>query len=86
MASRFVNPKSLAATEKFMAIAAEAEMSVVTMATAWSKQHRFVASTIVGVSHEDQLPEILAASDLKLDATLMKKIDKVTREIMYPMG
>ena len=86
MASRFVNPKSLAATEKFMAIAAEAEMSVVTMATAWSKQHRFVASTIVGVSHEDQLPEILAASDLELDATLMKKIDKVTREIMYPMG
>ncbi|HIG68416.1 MAG TPA: aldo/keto reductase [Myxococcales bacterium] len=86
MASRFVNPKSLASTEKFMAIAAEAEMSVVTMATAWSKQHHFVASTIVGVSHEDQLPEILAASDLELDATLMKKIDKVTREIMYPMG
>jgi len=86
MAGRFVNPKSLASTEKFMAIAAEAEMSVVTMATAWSKQHRFVASTIVGVSHEDQLPEILAASGLELDTTWMKKIDKVTREIMYPMG
>jgi aryl-alcohol dehydrogenase-like predicted oxidoreductase len=86
MASRFINEKALAATEKFMAIAAEHEMSVVTLATAWSKQHRFVASTIVGVSHESQLPEILAAADLELDASVMKAVDKVTREIMYPMG
>jgi aryl-alcohol dehydrogenase-like predicted oxidoreductase len=69
-----------------MAIAAEAEMSVVTLATAWSKQHDFVASTIVGVSHEDQLPEIFAASDLVLDASVMKAIDAVTKEILYPMG
>jgi aryl-alcohol dehydrogenase-like predicted oxidoreductase len=86
MATRFVNEKTLASTERFMAIAAEAEMSVVTLATAWSKQHKFVASTIVGVSHENQLPEILAASDLVLDDSVMKKIKKVTREIMYPMG
>jgi len=86
MADRFANPKSLASTEKFMEIAAEAEMSVVTLAIAWSKQHPFVASTIVGVSHEDQLPEILAASDLELDTNVMKAVHKVTREIMYPMG
>jgi len=86
MSKRFVNEKSLASTERFMEIAAEAEMSVVTLATAWSKQHNFVASTIVGVSHEDQLPEIFAASDLTLDDSVMKAIDKVTREILYPMG
>jgi aryl-alcohol dehydrogenase-like predicted oxidoreductase len=86
MATRFVNEKSLASTERFMAIAAEAEMSVVTLATAWSKQHDFVASTIVGVTHENQLPEIFAAIDLKLDDSVMKAIKKVTREIMYPMG
>lgn len=86
MADRFANPKTLASTEKFMEIAAEAEMSVVTLAIAWSKQHPFVASTVVGVSHEDQLPEILAASDLELDANVMKAIHRVTREIMYPMG
>jgi aryl-alcohol dehydrogenase-like predicted oxidoreductase len=86
MSKRFVNEKSLASTERFMAIAAEAEMSVVTLATAWSKQHDFVASTIVGVSHEDQLPEIFAASDLVLDASVMKAIDAVTKEILYPMG
>ncbi|HIF94034.1 MAG: aldo/keto reductase [Myxococcales bacterium] len=86
MSQRFVNEKSLASTERFMAIAAEAEMSVVTLATAWSKQHDFVASTIVGVSHENQLPEIFAASDLVLDDSVMKAINKVTREILYPMG
>jgi aryl-alcohol dehydrogenase-like predicted oxidoreductase len=86
MSQRFVNEKSLASTERFMAIAAEAEMSVVTLATAWSKQHDFVASTIVGVSHEDQLPEIFAASDLTLDDSVMKAVNQVTREILYPMG
>ena len=43
-------------------------MSVVTLATAWSKQHDFVASTIVGVTRGAQLPEILAAADLMLPA------------------
>ena len=61
-------------------------MDVITMATAWSKQHDFVASTIVGVSREDQLPAILAAADLVLPYDLMKAIYKVSREIMYPMG
>ncbi|MDZ4052113.1 MAG: aldo/keto reductase, partial [Phenylobacterium sp.] len=61
MAQRFVNEKSLASTERFAAVAAEAGMSPVTLATAWSKQHDFVASTIVGVSKEEQLPDIYAA-------------------------
>ena len=86
MAKRFVNDKSLAATERFGAIAQEAGMSLVTMATAWSKQHDFVASTIVGVTHEDQLPDILAAADIDLPPEVMAKIDAVSKDIMYPMG
>ncbi|MDE2569875.1 MAG: aldo/keto reductase [Sphingomonadales bacterium] len=86
MGRRFVNEKSLASTERFAAIAAEAGMSPVTMAVAWSKQHDFVASTIVGVSSERHVDEILAAADLVLPDDVMKAIDKVSREIMYPMG
>ncbi len=86
MAKRFVNDKSLAATERFGAIAQEAGMSLVTMATAWSKQHDFVASTIVGATHEDQLADIFAAADLDLTPEVMAKIDAVSKEIMYPMG
>ena len=86
MAKRFVNDKSLASTERFQAIAAEAGMSVVTLATAWSKQHDFVASTIVGATHEDQVDDIIAAGDLMLTDEVMKAIDAVTKEILYPMG
>jgi aryl-alcohol dehydrogenase-like predicted oxidoreductase len=86
MVNRFINDKSLASTARFKAIAEEAGMSVVTLATAWSKQHDFVASTIVGATRASQLPEILAAADLTLSADVMKKIDAVTKEILYPMG
>lgn len=86
MAERFVNDRSVAATEKFIAIAGETGMDVVTLATAWSKQHDFVASTIVGASHEDHLDPILAAAGVILDDEILAKIDKVSREIPYPMG
>lgn len=86
MAKRFVNDKSLASTERYMALAKEAGMDIVTMATAWSKQHDFVASTIVGVTTEEQVAPILAAADMVLPDDLMKAIFKVSREIMYPMG
>lgn len=86
MARRYVNEKSLASTERLGAIAAEAGMSLVTMATAWSKQMDYVASTIVGATHENQVDEIIAAADLTLSDEVMKKIDAVSKEIMYPMG
>ncbi len=86
MGKRFVNERSLASTARFMAIAAEAGISVTTLAVAWSKQHDFVASTIVGVTSEAQLPDIFAAADLVLPDDVMKAIDQVSREIRYPMG
>ena len=86
VARRFVNEMTLAATEGWIGVASEAGMSVTTFATAWSKQHDFVASTIVGVTHEDQLPDIFAATDVTLDADMLKRIDAVSKEIRYPMG
>lgn len=86
MARRFVNDKSITSAERFAAIAAEHGLDPVTFAVAWSKQHDFVASTIVGVSAFDQLAPIFAASDLVLPDEAMKAVNKVSREIMYPMG
>ncbi|MBD3770105.1 MAG: aldo/keto reductase, partial [Rhodobacterales bacterium] len=51
-----------------------------------SKQHDFVASTIVGVSGFDQLADIFAAADLVLPDDVMKACDAVTKDIQYPMG
>ncbi len=86
MAKRFVNARTLESTRRFIAIAEKAGIAPVTMATAWSKQHDFVASTIVGATHEDQLHDIFAAGDLVLSDEVMKACDAVTKEILYPMG
>jgi aryl-alcohol dehydrogenase-like predicted oxidoreductase len=86
MALRFVNARTLESTEKFQAIAADVDMSVTTLAIAWSKQHDFVGSTIVGATSADQVPEILAAADVELNADTMKRLYKVSQEILYPMG
>jgi len=86
MARRFVNEKSLAATERYMQIAADLGISPVTLATAWSKQHDFVASTIVGATREDQLDAIFAATDLTLNQETLDAINKVSKEFLYPMG
>ena len=86
MAQRFVNSKALASTERFMKLAAELGMSLTTFATAWSKQHDFVASTIVGATHIDQVDDILKAADVVLPKEVLKAVDTVTKEIMYPMG
>ncbi|MBD3732784.1 MAG: aldo/keto reductase [Sphingopyxis sp.] len=86
MGRRFVNEKSLAATERYLAIAEEHGLHPVAMATAWSKQHDFVASTIVGVSAYDQVDPILAAKELVLSDELMKALHKVGKDILYPMG
>ena len=86
MGRRFVNDRSLAATERYLQIAEEAGLHPVTMATAWSKQHDFVASTIVGVSAYDQVDPILAAKELVLSDDVMKALNKVGKDILYPMG
>jgi aryl-alcohol dehydrogenase-like predicted oxidoreductase len=86
MAQRVAGPRALESTMRIVEIAKEAGMSPVTLATAWSKQHDFVASTIVGVSKEEQLDDIFAAIDLTLSAEVMTAVHKVTKEILYPMG
>ena len=86
MAQRFVNEKSLAATKAFMEIASDEGVSPVTLAVAWSKQHDFVASTIVGATKVSQMKEIIDAGAMKMTSETNKRIDQVSKEIMYPMG
>ncbi len=86
MATRFLNEKTLASTQKYIAIAKEAGMHPVTLATAWSKQFDFVASTIIGATSAAQLDPTLKAMDLTLSDEVLKACDKVHEEILYPMG
>ncbi len=86
MAQRFMNDKTLASTQKYLKIAADAGLHPVTLAIAWSKQFDFVASTIIGATDAGQLDASLAAMNLTLSDEILRACDKVHAEILYPMG
>ena len=86
MAKRFVNDGTLASTAKYAEIAREAGMSPVTLATRWSMEFDFVASTIIGARTADQLDESLAALDVELTDDVKAACDEVHRQHLYPMG
>ncbi len=86
MGERFVNEGTLASTERYMEIAREAGMSPVTLATAWSMNFDFVASTIIGARTARQLDESLAALDITLADDVMRACDEVHKQYLYPMG
>lgn len=86
MSNRYLNEQTLKSTEEFMKIAKEIGMSVTTMAVAWSKQHDFLASTLIGATHPSQLTDSLKAAEVNLSQDVLHKIDEVSKTYRYPMG
>ncbi|MCC9603147.1 aldo/keto reductase [Stieleria sp. JC731] len=85
MAMRFVNDRTLETTRRLTEIAKDIGVSVTALSVAWSRQHDFVASTIIGATSVEQLNESLEAKDLILDAETMQRIDDIDAEIPTPM-
>ena len=85
MARRFVNDRTLETVARLQEIAKDLGMGVTTLSVAWSKQHDFVASTIIGAATTAQLKESLAAADLILDDETLARIDAIDAEIPNPM-
>lgn len=85
MAQRFVNERTLETTKRLSEIAQSIGTSVTALSVAWSKQHDFVASTIIGATSVEQLNESLAADGLHLDEETLTRIDEVDAEIPTPM-
>jgi aryl-alcohol dehydrogenase-like predicted oxidoreductase len=85
MARRFVNERTLETTAHLQVVAKKAGVSVTALAVAWSRQHDFVASTIVGATSVAQLNESLEAADLILDAATLAEIDAIDEAIPCPM-
>ncbi len=86
MTQRFLNPQTLAATERFAKIAADAGMAVTTLAVAWTLTRDFVGGTIIGATSPAQLAETLRGAQVTLSADVLAACDAVSREIRYPMG
>ena len=85
MARRFLNDRTIETTRRLMRIADDIGVSVTALSVAWSRQHDFVASTIIGATSVDQLNESLDAKDLVLDDQTLERIDEIDREIPTPM-
>ncbi|KAA5545243.1 aldo/keto reductase [Roseiconus nitratireducens] len=85
MAKRFVNDRTLETTRRLTEIANEIGTTVTALSVAWSRQHDFVASTIIGATSVAQLQESLEARDLILSEETLSQIDQVDFEIPTPM-
>lgn len=85
MAKRFVNDRTVETARRVGEIAESIGTTPTALALAWSRQHDFVASTIVGATSLAQLEESLAARDLILDEPTLQRIDQIDVEIPNPM-
>ncbi|QDV24742.1 aldo/keto reductase [Aureliella helgolandensis] len=85
MAMRFVNERSIETTRRLATIAEDIGVSLVALAVAWSRQHDFVASTIIGATSVTQLEESLQAVDLILDQETLARIDAIDVDIPCPL-
>ncbi len=85
MAQRFLNERTRETVERLKPIAADLHVTLPALAVAWSKQHDFVASTIIGATTVEQLNESLAADGLILDEETLRRIDEIEEAIPNPM-
>lgn len=86
MTARFINDRTITTTEAIIQIAEREDIHPVTLAIAWSKQHPFVASTLIGATSADQLPANLAAAEITLSDDIITEINDITQANLYPMG
>ena len=85
MTERFLNDRSRETVQRLQEIANDLGVTLTALSVAWSKQHDFVASTIIGATTVEQLNESLAADGLLLDDETLARIDAIDEAIPTPM-
>jgi aryl-alcohol dehydrogenase-like predicted oxidoreductase len=85
MTQRFVNERTLAVAARVAEVARGCGLSPVTFAVAWTLTRDFLGSTLIGVTHPDQLDEPLRAAEVRLPEAALAACDRIAKEIRYPM-
>ena len=75
---RYWQQAEFATVEELRPIAAEAGLSMVTLANAWVLDQPAVTSPIIGASTPEQLADAVAAVDVTLDDDLRQRLDELT--------
>lgn len=79
--ARYWHDREFATIERLRAVAAEAGMSLATLAVAWVLSHPAITAPIVGASRPEQLSDSIAAAEKNvLSADLKAKLDELTAE------
>lgn len=85
LAERFLNDRTRETVQRLQVIAEDLNVPLAALAVAWSKQHDFVASTIIGATTVEQLEENLHGADLHLDQAILRRINEIDEMIPNPM-
>ena len=78
--ARYWNERDFATVAALQKLAAEAGMSLTTLAVAWTMANPAITAPLLGASRPDQLDDTLAAASYALDPALKQKLDEVTVE------
>lgn len=82
--TRYVNPRALAATARYVEIAREAGLDPAQMALAYVNCRPFLTSNLIGATTLDQLRSNLASAELALTDDVVAAIEAVHSEIPNP--
>jgi aryl-alcohol dehydrogenase-like predicted oxidoreductase len=81
MIARWMNDEVLTAVSKLEPIAKEVGLTMAQLALAWVLQNQNVSSAIIGASKPSQIRENIKASGVKLDSSIISRIDQVLGDI-----
>jgi aryl-alcohol dehydrogenase (NADP+) len=77
---RYWHEREFATVEALKGVAAEAGMSMTTMAVSWVLANKAITAPIIGASRPEQLADNLKAAETPIAADLKAKLDDLTHE------
>jgi len=79
---RYLRDDLLEAVQALKPLADEAGLTLSQLAVAWTLQHPNVSAAIVGATRPEQVRENCAAAGVKLDASLLTRIDEILGDLV----
>jgi aryl-alcohol dehydrogenase-like predicted oxidoreductase len=82
--SRYSSPEATSATQEYLKIALDNNLSLTQMSLAFVNQQSFVTSNIIGATNLKQLEENISSINITLNDEILDKINEVHSRIPNP--
>jgi aryl-alcohol dehydrogenase (NADP+) len=80
---RYWNDRMFAVVDEIRPLAADAGVSMATLAVQWVLANPAITSPIIGASRPEQLTDSLAAAEAPIDQALKARLDELTHEFRF---